>query len=99
LIEPGSAWRKRRELKQKNPSEIGASQWAELDAFLYGIAHWKRLGLFDKRLGDVVKQRLRHQETLGANATLTVIEGQACDASIEAKTWFRRAKAQNESKE
>ena len=38
------------------------------------IVHGKRLGLFDKRLGEVVKQRLRHQEALGANATLTVIE-------------------------
>src|SRR4029077_15599234 len=44
------------------------------DAFLHGIAHGKRLGLFDKRLGEVVKQRLRHQEALGANATLTVVE-------------------------
>ena len=55
-------------------AEIGAGQWAELDAFLHGIAHGKRLGLFDKRLGEVVKQRLRHQEALGANATLTVVE-------------------------
>src|SRR2546427_1263959 len=52
----------------------GGGQWAELDAFLHGIAHWKRLGLFDKRLGEVVKQRFRNQETLGANATLTVVE-------------------------
>src|SRR6202521_3686463 len=52
----------------------GERQWADLDAFLHGIAHWKRLGLFDKRLGEVVKQRLRHQETLGANATLAVVE-------------------------
>src|SRR3989475_11079519 len=52
----------------------GEGQWAELDALLHGIAHWKRLGLFDKRLGEVVKQRLRHQEALGANATLTVVE-------------------------
>src|SRR4029077_624746 len=52
----------------------GGGQWAELDAFLHGIAHWKRLGLFDKRLGEVVKQRLRYQEPLGANATLAVVE-------------------------
>ncbi len=30
--------------------------------------------MFDKRLGEVVKQRLRHQEPLGANATLAVVE-------------------------
>src|SRR6202011_1647425 len=52
----------------------GEGQWAELDAFLHGIAHWKRLGLFDKRLVEVVKQRLRHQKALGANATLAVVE-------------------------
>src|SRR5258708_35843369 len=52
----------------------GEGQWADLDAFLHGIAHWKRLGLFDKRFGEVVKQRLRHQEPLGANATLAVVE-------------------------
>src|SRR6201998_3031654 len=52
----------------------GAGQRAELDAFLHAIAHWKRLGVFDKRLGEVVEQRLRHQETLGANATLAVVE-------------------------
>src|SRR5258707_9769523 len=52
----------------------GEGQWADLDAFLHGIAHGKRLGLFDKRLGEVVKQRLRHQEALGANATLAVVE-------------------------
>src|SRR5467141_1840855 len=52
----------------------GEGQWADLDAFLHGIAHWKRLRLFDKRFGEVVKQRLRHQETLGANATLAVVE-------------------------
>src|ERR1700737_2382135 len=52
----------------------GGGQRADLDAFLHGVAHWKRLGLFDKRLGEVVKQRFRHQEALGANATLTVVE-------------------------
>src|SRR6202521_4160308 len=52
----------------------GRGQWADLDAFLHGIAHWKRLGLFDKILGEVVKQRLRHQEALGANATLAIVE-------------------------
>src|SRR6202008_2579317 len=52
----------------------GAGQWAELDAFLHGIAHGKLLGLFVKRLGELLKQRLRHQEALGANATLTVVE-------------------------
>src|SRR5882762_2231544 len=52
----------------------GEGQWADLDAFLHGIAHGKRLGLFDKRFGEVVKQRLRHQEPLGANATLAVVE-------------------------
>src|ERR1700739_2989370 len=52
----------------------GAGQRAELDAFLHAIAHWKRLGWFDKCLGEVVKQRLRHQEALGANATLAVVE-------------------------
>src|SRR5258705_13891819 len=41
---------------------------------LHGIAHGKRLGLFDERFGEVVKQRLRHQEALGANATLAVVE-------------------------
>src|SRR5260370_39625015 len=55
-------------------ARTGGGQWAELDAFLHGIAHGKRLGLFDKRLGEVVKQRLRHQEALGANATLAVVE-------------------------
>src|SRR5260370_25331610 len=53
---------------------FGGGQRAALDALLHGIAHWKRLGLFDKRLSEVVKQRLRHQEALGANATLTVVE-------------------------
>src|SRR5260370_7435098 len=52
----------------------GGSQWADLDAFLHGIAHWKGLGLFDKRLGEVVKERLCYQEALGANATLAVVE-------------------------
>src|ERR1700732_5364466 len=52
----------------------GEGQRADLDAFLHGIAHWKRLRLFDKRFGEVFKQRLRHQETLGANATLAVVE-------------------------
>src|SRR5260370_15018659 len=52
----------------------GGGQRTDLDAFLHGVAHWKRLGLFDKRLGEVVKQRFRHQEALGANATLTVVE-------------------------
>src|SRR6202030_108645 len=33
-------------------AEFGAGQWAQLRAFLHGIAHWKRLGLFDKRLGE-----------------------------------------------
>src|SRR6202011_4523702 len=40
----------------------GGGQRAELDAFLHGIAHWKCLVLFDKRLGKVVKQRFRNQE-------------------------------------
>src|ERR1700731_498084 len=52
----------------------GEGQWADLDALLHGIAHGKRPGLFDKLLGEVVKQRLRHQESLGANATLAVVE-------------------------
>src|SRR5260370_2794654 len=52
----------------------GEGQWADLDTLLHGIAHGKRLGLFDKLLGEVVKQRLRHQEPLGANATLAVVE-------------------------
>src|ERR1700674_870857 len=52
----------------------GEGQRADLDAFLHGIAHWKRLRLFDKRFGEVVKQRLRHQEALGANATLAIVE-------------------------
>src|SRR6266446_6488030 len=52
----------------------GEGQRADLDAFLHGIAHGKRLRLFDKRFGEVVKQRLRHQEALGANATLAVVE-------------------------
>src|SRR4029077_19854709 len=52
----------------------GCCQWSDLDAFLHGIAHWKRLGLFDKRFGEVVKQRFRHQEPLGANATLAVVK-------------------------
>src|SRR6202040_3560048 len=52
----------------------GEGQWADLDALLHGIPHGKRLGLFDKRFGEVVKQRLRHQEALGANATLAIVE-------------------------
>src|SRR5258708_18990819 len=52
----------------------GEGQRDDLDAFLHGIAHWKRLRLFDKRFGEVAKQRLRHQEALGANATLAVVE-------------------------
>src|SRR6202011_6036660 len=52
----------------------GGSQWADLDAFLHGIAHRKGLGLFDNRLGEVVKERLCYQEALGADATLAVVE-------------------------
>src|SRR4029077_12343698 len=55
-------------------ARLGEGQWADLDSFLHGIAHGKRLGLFDKRLGEIVKQRLRHQEAFGANATFTVVE-------------------------
>jgi hypothetical protein len=55
-------------------ASTGTGQRADLDSFLHGMAHWQRLGLFDKRLGEVVKQRFGHQEALGANATLTVVE-------------------------
>jgi hypothetical protein len=50
----------------------GEGQWADLDAFLYGIAHWKRLGLFDKRLGEVVKQRFREASRV-ENSAVTVV--------------------------
>src|SRR5258708_16177624 len=60
----------------------GEGQRTDLDAFLHGIAHGKRLRLFDKRFGEVVKQRLRHQEALGANATLAVVEVARCHGEL-----------------